>query len=177
MKTSLYLIVPLLFFACTVKNASVTDTAKADSTAVSAMLDSFHRAAAVADFEMYFSFFADDAVFAGTDATERWDKKTFMAWAKPFFDRKKAWDFSAVKRHIYFSENMETGWFDELLQTQMKICRGSGVVVKENNRWLIKQYILSMTIPNRNTQQVVMLKTAEEDSLLNELILSFSNQK
>jgi len=161
----------LLNSSCTVNNSTVSGNKKADSTAVSAMLDSFHRAAAVADFDVYFSFFANDAVFAGTDATERWDKKSFMDWAKPFFDRKKAWDFTAVKRHIYFSENMETGWFDELLQTQMKICRGSGVVVKENNRWLIKQYILSMTIPNRNTREVVMLKTAEEDSLLNVYML------
>jgi hypothetical protein len=170
MKIPLYIFILLLLSACTLKNASVTDNAKADSTAVSAMLDSFHRAAAVADFDVYFSFFADDVVFAGTDATERWDKKTFMAWAKPFFDRKKAWDFRAVTRHIYFSENMETGWFDELLQTQMKLCRASGVVVKENNRWLIKQYILSMTIPNRHTDSVVLLKTAEEDSLLNVLM-------
>jgi hypothetical protein len=38
-------------------------------------------------------------------------------------------------------------WFDEL-STQMKICRGSGVLVKIGNDWKIKHYVLSMTVPN-----------------------------
>jgi hypothetical protein len=32
---------------------------------------------------------------------------------------------------------MQTAWFDELLDTQMKICRGSGILVKENKQWKI----------------------------------------
>jgi hypothetical protein len=31
----------------------------------------------------------------------------------------------------------------------MKICRGSGVVVKIDGKWKIKHYVLSMTIPNK----------------------------
>jgi hypothetical protein len=45
----------------------------------------------------------------------------------------------------------KTAWFDELLNTQMKICRGSGVLVKIGQEWKIKQYVLSMTIPNDNS--------------------------
>jgi hypothetical protein len=41
----------------------------------------------------------------------------------------KAWSF-ALERHIYFDKTGKTAWFDELLNTQMKICRGSGVLVK-----------------------------------------------
>jgi hypothetical protein len=38
----------------------------------------------------------------------------------------------------------KTAWFDELLNTQMKICRGSGVLVKKiGQEWKIKQYVLS----------------------------------
>jgi hypothetical protein len=32
-----------------------------------------------------------------------------------------------------------------LLNTQMKICRGSGVLVKIDGEWKIKHYVLSMT--------------------------------
>jgi hypothetical protein len=31
----------------------------------------------------------------------------------------------------------------------MKICRGSGVLVKIDGKWKIKHYVLSMTIPNK----------------------------
>jgi hypothetical protein len=31
--------------------------------------------------------------------------------------------------------------------TQMKICRGSGVVEKINGIWKVKQYVLSVTVP------------------------------
>ncbi len=40
--------------------------------AVAAVLDGLHAAAASADEEKYFAAFAPDAVFLGTDATERW---------------------------------------------------------------------------------------------------------
>jgi hypothetical protein len=63
-------------------------------------------------------------------------------------------------------ESGKWAWFDELLETQMKICRGSGVVVKDGNRWKIKQYVLSMTIPNSVADSVIPIKSAEEDSLL-----------
>lgn len=169
MRTYIYTFILLNLSACTVNNETKPALAPADSIAVSAMLDSFHLAAANADFEEYFSFFAEDAVFIGTDATERWDKNDFMNWAKPFFERKKAWRFLSVKRHIHFSCNEGMAWFDELLHTQMKICRGSGIVEKVNKRWLIKQYVLSMTIPNSKTDTVVQLKAAEEDLLLKEI--------
>jgi hypothetical protein len=48
----------------------------------------------------------------------------------------------------------------------MKICRGSGVVVKINNTWKIKHYVLSMTIPNDNTNEVVKIKSPLEEPIL-----------
>lgn len=140
------------------------------------MLDSLNTAAAQADFSRYFSFYADDAVFMGTDATERWNKKSFMEWSKPYFDRGKAWSFTAVKRNILFDESGKMAWFDELLDTQMKICRGSGVVVKKGNDWKIKQYVLSITIPNSVADSIISVKSAEEDSLLKAWGQHSSNQ-
>ncbi len=134
------------------------------------MLDSFNIAAAKADYKTYFNFFTDNAVFTGTDATERWDKKEFMVWAKPYFDKKKTWHFSALERHIYIDTPGTHAWFDELLNTQMKICRGSGVLVKEPNGWKIMQYILSATIPNEVMDSVVKIKAPIEDKLIKKLI-------
>ena len=59
-------------------------------------------------------------------------------------------------------------WFDELLSTQMKICRGSGVLVQENGQWKIKHYVLSMTVPNDNVDEVVKIKSVIEDKILSE---------
>ena len=41
---------------------------------VSNVLDDWHNAAAVANFEKYFELLSDDAIFIGTDATENWNK-------------------------------------------------------------------------------------------------------
>jgi hypothetical protein len=111
----------------------------------------------------------DDAVFIGTDATENWNKKEFAAFAKPYFDKGKAWNFTAIERNVYFSSDGKTAWFDELLNTQMKICRGSGVLLKLENQWKIQHYVLSMTIPNDNTDAVIKIKAPIEDALISKL--------
>jgi hypothetical protein len=111
----------------------------------------------------------DDSVFIGTDATEHWDKAAFQAFAKPFFDKGKAWNFTSLERHIYLSSDKKLAWFDELLNTQMKICRGSGVLVLANGKWKIKQYVLSMTVPNDNVDDVVKIKAPIEDALIGTL--------
>ncbi len=146
-----------------------TAATEADKQQIGQMLDSFNVAAARADFETYFSYYTEDAIFMGTDATEHWDKKAFMVWAKPAFDKKKTWDFSALERHIYMGEQPGIAWFDELLDTQMKICRGSGVVVKKDGSWKVQQYVLSMTVPNRQIDPVLKIKGPEEDSIINSL--------
>lgn len=144
-------------------------TFEKDKSEIGKMLDAFNVAAAKAEYNTYFNFFADESTFIGTDATEVWNKKEFMTWAKPHFDKKKTWNFTALKRNIYFSNDGKLAWFDELLDTQMKICRGSGVVEKSNGSWKIKQYVLSMTIPNDVVDKVVAEKTALEDVLIKEL--------
>ncbi|WP_278353719.1 nuclear transport factor 2 family protein [Chryseobacterium gleum] len=140
-----------------------------EKSEISSMLDTFNAAAAKADYDGYFNLFADESTFIGTDATEIWDKKAFMVWAKPYFDKKKTWNFKALKRNIYFSKDGKLAWFDELLDTQMKICRGSGVVKKINGNWKVKQYVLSMTVPNEVVDKVVTEKAPIEDALIQKL--------
>ena len=136
---------------------------------INSTLDDWHKAAAAANYDDYFNLMSDDAVFIGTDATENWNKKAFQAYSKPHFDKGKAWNFTALERHIYFDKTGKIAWFDELLNTQMKICRGSGVLVKIGTEWKIKQYVLSMTIPNENSNEVIKVKSNLEDAMIRTL--------
>lgn len=133
---------------------------------ISAMLDSFNVAAARADFNKYFDYFAEEGVFIGTDAIENWNKQDFKIWAKPYFDKGTTWNFTSLKRSIYFDQTGNIAWFDELLKTQMKICRGSGVLTRQGKDWKIQQYVLSMTVPNDLIDTVVSLKTAIEEGII-----------
>lgn len=147
-----------------------------DSSKVAAMLDSFNIAAVKADFNTYFNFYTDDAIFIGTDATERWNKTQFMAYAKPYFDKGKGWNFTSLQRHIYFDKTGSLAWFDELLNTQMKICRGLGVVVKQGAHWKVQQDVLSMTIPNSQSDTIVKIKSTIDEGIIIELSKKVKNQ-
>ncbi len=159
MKKSYFLLFIIPFLALSQNNEDAVNT----------LLDDWHRAATTVNFDAYFGAMTDDAIFIGTDATENWNKKAFQEFAKPYFDKGKAWNFTSLERHIYFSKDGKIAWFDELLNTQMKICRGSGVLVKIKNKWKIKHYVLSMTIPNDNTDAVIKLKAPIEDALITKL--------
>ena len=160
---SILLISATLLLASCGREATRSGDAAAE---VAAVLDSMNAAAARADFDAYFRCFDEEAVFLGTDATERWDKRAFMAYAKPYFDRGRAWTFTSIERHIAFTEDGGTAWFDELLDTRMSICRGSGVLQRKAGAWSIRQYVLSMTIPNAITDSVIALKSPIEAALL-----------
>ena len=125
-------------------------------------IDNWHKAAATANYEVYFNLMEDDAIFIGTDATENWSKKAFQEYAKPHFNKGKAWSFTPLERHVFTDKSGKIAWFDELLDTQMKICRGSGVLVKVNKQWKIKHYVLSMTIPNGNSSEAMKIKQSED---------------
>lgn len=125
---------------------------------INTVLNQWHAAAAAGNFSSYFDLMTSDAVFIGTDATEVWNKTEFMAYAKPHFDKGKAWSFTSLNRTIYFSKNKKTAWFNELLDTQMELCRGSGTLVKTKNGWKIAHYVLSMTVPNEVAREVIKTK-------------------
>ena len=131
-------------------------------------IDQWHLAASEADYSKYFDLMTTDAVFIGTDATENWQIGEFKAFAKPFFDRGKAWSFNTIERNIY-SKN-EVVYFDELLSTQMGICRGSGVLKKENGSYRIAHYVLSIAVPNENVESLTALKKDWDVQYIDQLI-------
>lgn len=133
------------------------------------MLDAWHHAAAKAHFDDYFALMTPDAVYVGTDAGENWEAEAFRAFAKPYFDKGKAWSFSALDRNIYLADNGTIAWFDELLDTQMKVCRGSGVVVKKDGKWLVRHYVLSVTVPNDKLGELITIKNSEDDRFIDSL--------
>ena len=147
----------------------VTKAQMSEKQKINEVLDSWHLAAANADFDAYFGKMTMDAVFIGTDAMENWQNEEFRTFSKPYFDKGKAWSFTAVQRNIYLNEDRSFAWFDELLDTQMKICRGSGVLKKVNGQWKIAHYVLSIAVPNENVDELVQIKEKKDDELLLEL--------
>ncbi len=130
---------------------------EAPRQAVNQVLDDWHVAAAQAEFDRYFNHFASDtAIFMGTDATERWTTTEFKDFAKPYFDRGNAWNFTPVERHVYISDEGKTAWFDEKLDTpNLGPARGTGVLVHRDTTWKIAHYNLSIPIPNAIADTVV----------------------
>ncbi len=129
-------------------------------------LDRYHEAAAQAQFQAYFDCMDDTSVFVGTDALEHWTKDAFMDYARPHFNKGKAWTMRPVLRHLHFTRDSTVAWFEELLDTRMKLCRGSGVMTLEKGTWKIRQYVLSATVPNLLMDDLVRLKSEHDDSLL-----------
>ena len=97
------------------------------------------------------------------------DHNRFSSFCKAVFRERKSLEFTAIERHIFLDAKGKIAWFDELLSTQMKICRGSGVLEKVGKEWKIKHYVLSMTIPNENVDEVVKIKTPIEDGVMKQL--------
>ena len=159
----------VLFCILLLGSKSFSQNTDSDKKKINTTLDSWHKAAANAEFDNYFSYMTSNGVFIGTDATENWQLDAFKAFSKPYFDKGKAWDFKCLQRNIYFDKTQNTAWFDELLDTQMKICRGSGVLIKEGKNWKIAHYVLSMTVPNDNTDEVVKIKEKIENGFIEKL--------
>jgi ketosteroid isomerase-like protein len=129
---------------------------RAETSAVATVIDAFHTAASKADEEAYFALMAPNGVFLGTDATERWDKAAFRAFAHPYFSQGKGWTFTPRDRHIDLSKDGRVAWFDELLDSATYgECRGTGVLEKGEGGWKITQYHLTIPMPNDLAKELV----------------------
>ncbi|MEJ1241629.1 nuclear transport factor 2 family protein [Chryseolinea sp. T2] len=124
---------------------------------IHAFIDNWHKAAAEAKADVFFGSMASDCIYIGTDKTERWTKAQFISFAKPYFDKGKAWDFKPYDRDLHVTLEGKSAWFSELLTTWMGVCRGSGVLAKENGKWVFKQYHLSVTVPNDLVRDFITL--------------------
>ena len=158
-----------LWLAISLFNGSLYAQQATDKQQIDETLDNWHLAAANADFEAYFELMTNDGVFLGTDATENWQNQAFRTFSKPYFDQGKAWSFTPVHRNIYLNDTKKMAWFDELLDTQMKLCRGSGVLKKVNGQWKIAHYVLSIAVPNAHVGELIELKKATDSILTQKL--------
>jgi hypothetical protein len=115
---------------------------------IDTVLDNWHIAAAQANADKFFGSMTEGSIYIGTDSSERWTKTQFIGFAKPYFDKGKAWDFKPFDRDVHVSADGKHAWFSELLTTWMGVCRGSGILTKTKKGWQIEQYHLSVTVPN-----------------------------
>lgn len=130
------------------KNCQTEGEVVLHNEAVNQHLDQWHKAAATADEEAFYGAMAPDCIYLGTDASERWLRDELRDWAKFAFEREVAWAFTPSNRQLYWSDNQRVVWFEEMLDTQMGTCRGSGVLVREGEGWTIKHYDLAIMVPN-----------------------------
>ncbi len=127
-----------------------------DERAVDAVLSSFHEAASRADGDLYFSLLADEAIYLGTDAGERWTVDEFRAFAEPYFSKGRGWTYTATTRNIAIGPAGATAWFDELLWNESYgTCRGTGVLIETPDGWRIAQYHLTFPVPNELAKEIV----------------------
>lgn len=122
------------------------------------LINNWHKAAAKADYNAFFGLMDKSFVYLGTAPGERWDKDAFSAFAKPFFDKGRAWDFKPSNRVWMYSENKKMAWFDEDLDTWMRGCRGSGIMVKKKGEWKLVYYNLTVLIENEKVQPFIKLR-------------------
>ncbi|SDX70022.1 SnoaL-like domain-containing protein [Lutibacter oricola] len=173
MKKVLYLILIsfTVLVGCKNNEKAVVVDKEVEKEVICDKLDKWHENAAKADYEAYFNGMTTDGVFIGTDVTENWTIDEFKSFSKPHFDKGKAWSFKAVDRNIYIYENNELAWFDEVLDTWMGVCRGSGVVKKVNSQWKIQHYVLSLTIPNDNINNVIKINKKKDSLFLKKFFI------
>ena len=158
-------IMPLIYRFATLLLASLAGTGASyaqETQTVAHVLDDFHLAASAADSARYFGHFSPDAVFIGTDITERWTLPEFQAYAAPHFKAGRGWTYKPRQREVFV--NGDTAWFDETLyNAQFGMTRGTGVLVRIDETWKIAQYHLTLPVPNDLIYQLVeMIEVLEQ---------------
>ena len=120
---------------------------------INALLDGLHQDAHEGNFQSYFDRYTSDAIFLGTDKTERWSVEEFKAYAEPAFADGNGWTYSVVERN--WEGVGDTRWFDEILfNEKLGHCRGTGVVQLIEGEWKILHYALTMLVPNEIASEV-----------------------
>ena len=132
-----------------------------DAGELNQIVDEWHLAASQANFDAYFGAMDDSFVFLGTAPGERWTKEEFAGFSRPYFDKGKAWTFTASSRNWAFSKDGKMAWFDEDLDTWMRGCRGSGILIKKKGDWKLVYYNLTVLIENEKIQEFIELRDQE----------------
>ena len=116
-----------------------------------AALDAFHAAAARGDADAYVALLAADFVFLGTDATERWDRFAFEAYARARFARGDEWTYEVLARRATAVAPRVVAFDEDLRHATLGRCRGSGILVADDDDGgglKVARYALSVPIPN-----------------------------
>ena len=122
----------------------------ADDPAVLArsVLYDVHLAKSEADGERYFSHFAKDAVFLGTDRSERMSLVRWRALVGPYFARGQGATSFPIEQFVYLSPDQNMAWFEERLERQLVgQMRGTGVLRKVGATWKLAHYNLVLLVP------------------------------
>ncbi len=125
--------------------------------AIEVVIDDWHAAAAEADEERYLGHFTTDAVFLGTDASERWTLDEFTEYVREHFPR-GGWAYTPHDRHVSLGADGKLAWFDEQLSNDgYGELRGTGVLRRQDGDWRIAHYSMTLTVPNGVASRVVQL--------------------
>ena len=131
--------------------------------ATDALIDGLHQDAHKGNFQAYFERYTPDAVFLGTDKSERWTIEEFKVYAKPAFEDGHGWTYLVKERNWEGEGN--TLWFDEvLINEKLGHCRGTGVIILIDDEWKIAHYALTMLVPNEIAAEVGA-RTQREDGI------------
>jgi hypothetical protein len=57
-----------------------------------------------------------------------------------------------------FSKDSTVAWFDEDLETWMRGCRGSGILIYKENQWKISYYNLTVLIENEKIKSFIVIQ-------------------
>ena len=118
-----------------------------DRSDINMLLDGLHKDAHKGNFEAYFDRYSSDAIFLGTDKTERWTIEEFKTYAKPAFADGHGWTYRVIERN--WEGDGDIRWFDEILfNEKLGHCRGTGIVHLTRGEWKIAHYALTMLVPN-----------------------------
>lgn len=121
-------------------------------------MDSWHLAAAEANAEEFFGRMREDAIYIGTDKSERWLRDDLRKWSAKAFARESAWTFVASERNWQVHPDQQFAICDELLITWMGPCRATAVLTWEKEGWKIIHYQLSVTIDNEKIESFKALQ-------------------
>jgi ketosteroid isomerase-like protein len=141
--------VMVLAFLMLLTFSSSASSINSDKQKIKNVLIKFHQAAASANFETYFDLLSRDAIFLGTDASERWTKEAFKEYVRPAFSKGNGWLYTPKQQNIKVIKQGQVAFFDELLSSESYgVCRSSGILINTSKGWKISQYNLSIPIPN-----------------------------
>lgn len=164
------------FLACSQQPKQVVQNNESIIKTIDSLTNAWHRTASASEITPYLDAMDSVSVFIGTDISEIWQKEDFAKFATPYFKQGKGWKFDVIKRNCYVAQAQNIVWFDESLNTWMGLCRGSGVWEKTNGAWKLKQYVLSVAIPNEDIKAIIAAKKASDSIYLEKRNLHLKNR-